>query len=59
MDDIMKPLIDNVISNYYGTLSLIKNKDKYFLILENYDSPSKVKVSEEFALAFIKEFKGE
>ncbi len=52
----MNLLIKNVIGNYYGDLRLMATKNNFYLTLENYDGENKKRVSEEFALAFIKEF---
>jgi len=56
----MKQISNTAISNYYGAVAIEQTKtNKYYLTLGNYDGVNKVRISEEFALAFIKEFGGQ
>ncbi len=51
-------LAQSGLSNHYGEVCLIECDGKHYMNLGNWGRDSAVMVSEEFAQAFIKEFKG-
>ena len=52
----LKPVCELELSNYYGKVALYIVDGVAFLGLENYDGLNAIEVSDEFAIAFRKEF---
>jgi hypothetical protein len=50
-------VISTDLSNYYGTVYATKVDDKYYLCLDDHSHTQTIEISEEFFLAFEKEFK--
>lgn len=42
------------LSNYYGTLSLIKQEDKYYMALDDHSSGSRLEIDEETYLVLMR-----
>jgi hypothetical protein len=52
-------IINSGLGNYYGEVVLRVTSKGYYLELEDYNGTNKLRVTEEFAKAFIEEFKEE
>lgn len=46
------------LGNYYGGVYVVKDGDKYFMCVQDHSEDRRKQVSEEFYLAFKKEFGG-
>jgi hypothetical protein len=50
---------DLKLSNYYGTLQVFKENDKFYIKLDNWNTPDIVEISEKLYKLLIKELKFE